>query len=83
MALSEAIEKLKKYYKRFELGKTDKIKPRHVQKVLDKLSAKETSLLEEIEEVKKPSKKKRLEQKLKTTRKQSDRARWLLEEISG
>lgn len=82
MALSEAIEKLKKYYKRFELGKTNKIKPRHVQKVLDKLSAKEVSLLEEIAEAKKPSKKKRLEEKLRTTRKQSDRARWLLEEIS-
>lgn len=83
MALSEAIEKLKKYYKRFELGKTNKIKPRHVRKVLDKLSAKEVSLLEEIEEAKKPSKKKRLEEKLKTTRKQRDRAQWLLEEISG
>ncbi len=81
MQLTKSIEKLKKYYGRLEAGKTKKIKPSHVEKVANKLLAKEHSLLDEIATTKKASKKERLEQKLVTTRKQIDRAKWLLEKI--
>lgn len=82
MPLKKTIEKLKQYYGRLEAGKTKKIKPSHVEKVLKKLSVNESSLLEEIKGATKASKKKRLKQKLETTRKQIERARWLLDKIS-
>ncbi len=77
MALSKSIEKLKKYYARLEAGKAKKIKPSHVEKVMRKLEANEQKLLEEISNTTKTSKKKRLKQKLETTRNQLDRAKWL------
>ena len=82
MPLTKAIEKLKKYYSRLEAGNAKKIKPSHVEKVIRKLLAKETSLLEEIATTKKVTKKGRLEQKLVTTRNQLDRAKWLHNKIS-
>lgn len=82
MALTRSMEKLKKYYARLEAGKAKKIKPGHVEQVIRKLMAKESSLLQEIEAAKKPSKKERLRKKLETTREQIDRARWLMDEIS-
>ncbi len=82
MALTKAIEKLKKYYERLEAGNAKKIKPSHVKKVIDKLTAKEASLIEEIKTTAKPAKKERLEQKLATAREQIERARWLLEKIT-
>ena len=82
MALTKAIEKLKKYYKRLEVGDAKKIKPSHIRKVMDKLSKKEEILLEELSETTKVSKKKRLRQKLDATRKQIERSQWLLEKIS-
>lgn len=82
MPLTKAIEKLKKYYRRLETGKAKKIKPSHVAKVIDKLLANERSLLEQIATTRKAAKKARLEQKLTTTRKQLERAQWLLDEIS-
>lgn len=82
MPLTKAIEKLKKYYSRLEAGNAKKIKPSHVEKVIRKLLAKETSLLEEIATTKKATKKERLEQKLVTTRNQLDRAKWLHNKIS-
>ncbi len=82
MALAKSIEKLKKYYARLEAGKVKKIKPSHVERVMEKLTVRERSLLEEIETVTKPSKKKRLQQKLQDTRNQLDRARWLKDKVS-
>lgn len=82
MALTKAIEKLKKYYKRLEAGDVKKIKPSHINKVMNKLSKKEEILLEELSETTKASKKKRLQQKLDATRKQIDRSQWLLKKIS-
>lgn len=82
MALAKSMEKLKKYYARLEAGKTKKIKPNHVERVIEKLTIKERSLLEEIEATKKPSKKERLRKKLVTAREQIDRARWLKDQIS-
>ena len=44
MALTKAIEKLKKYYQRLEVGDAKKIKPSHIRKVMNKLSKKEEIL---------------------------------------
>lgn len=82
MAPSKPIEKLKKYYARLEAGKTKKIKPSDVEKVMRKLEANEQKLLEEIAAATKASKKTRLAQKLETTRNQLDRAKWLQAEIN-
>ena len=81
MALTKAIEKLKKYYDRLETGHAKKIKPNHVKKVIEKLTTKEASLIEEIKTTNKASKRERLEQKLATAREQIERARWLLNKI--
>jgi hypothetical protein len=82
MSLSKNLEKLAKYYERLEAGKVKKIKPSHVQKVIDKLEARERDLQEELEATRKPSKKDRLDRKRKTTLEHLDRAKWLLKEIT-
>ncbi len=48
MAVSKSLEKLAKYYARLEAGEAKKIKPSHVQKVIDKLEARGRDLLEEL-----------------------------------
>lgn len=83
MGIESSIEKLDKYYKRLGKGKAEKIKPSHVEKVIQKLQAKEKLLLEEIEEASKDSKKARLNRKLALVREQQGRARWLLDKISA
>ncbi len=82
MKTSKSLEKLAKYYERLAAGKAKKIKPSHVQEVIDKLESRERSLQEEIQGTKKNSKKDRLEGKRITTLEQLDRARWLLKEIT-
>jgi Zn-dependent oligopeptidase len=82
MGLAKTIEKLQTYYQRLEAGKAKKIKPGHVERVIEKLIAKEHELLEEIAGTSKPSKTERLEKKLTSTREQLDRAKWLLNKIS-
>jgi len=82
MPLTKTIEKLKKYYRRLEAGKTEKIKPAHVQKVINKLTAKEASLSDDIAQAKKASKKERLKLKLAATHKQLDRAKWLMQNLN-
>ena len=82
MELKTSTEKLDKYYKRLEQGKTQKIKPSHVEKVISKLQKKELDLLAGIEATTKGDKEKRLKRKLKSTGEQIERARWLLEKIA-
>lgn len=82
MGLSKSLEKLSKYYERLNAGKAKQIKPSHVQKVIDKLEARERSLRDEMQTTKKTSKKDRLEGKLKSTLEQLEKAKWLLEEIT-
>jgi len=82
MDLSKSTEKLDKYYDRLNKGKTQKIKPSHVEKVIRKLSAKREMLEAERAESKKASKKTRLEGKIATASEQIDRATWLLNKIS-
>ncbi|WP_424940747.1 hypothetical protein [Aliiroseovarius sp. S253] len=81
MGLESMIEKLDKYYDRLEKGKTRKIKPDHVSKVIRKLDTKAGQLEAEISETEKPDKKLRLERKLALVRKQQERASWLQSNI--
>lgn len=81
MGLESMIEKLDKYYDRLEKGKTQKIKPDHVSKVIRKLDTKAAQLEVEISEAQKPDKKQRLERKLALVRKQQERATWLQNNI--
>jgi hypothetical protein len=81
MGIAHSTEKLDKYFTRLDKGKSQNIKPAHVEKVIQKLRNRETMLLAEIEEATKDSKKKRLKGKLKTAREQIERAEWLLKEI--
>ncbi|MCK0142775.1 hypothetical protein [Aliiroseovarius sp. F20344] len=81
MGLESMTEKLDKYYDRLEKGKTRKIKPGHVSKVINKLNTKAGQLEVEISEAVKPDKKQRLERKLALVRKQQERANWLQKSI--
>jgi len=82
MELERAIEKLDKYFKRFDNGKAQKIEPAHVEKVIRKLETKAELLRAEIAETEKEAKKTRLERKLDTLREQKERAHWLMDQIS-
>ena len=81
MGLGKIAEKLDKYYRRFEGGKAAKIKPSHVEKAIAKLQTKQASLLQELNDTEKTSKKSRIENKLETAREQIERAEWLLGQI--
>ena len=81
MGLEKTIEKLDKYHDRLNKGKAAKIKPSHLQKVADKLTAKEKDLRVELEEATKVDKKERIERKIALVRKQQDRAKWLAEQL--
>lgn len=82
MGLKKSTEKLNNYFGRLRQEKTQKIKPSHVEKVLTKLRAKESDLLEEIEKSHKESKTERLKSKLRVVREQINRGEWLMQEIS-
>ncbi len=83
MDVETSLEKLDKYFKRLKKGKAQKIKPSHVEKVIEKLSNKEEMLLAEIADTQKENKIERLERKRVFLREQTERARWLLKEIGG
>jgi len=78
MATSKHVEKLEKYFDRLHAGKVSKIKPSHVQKIIDKLAVKAAQIEVEREEALKTSKRERLGQKLLVIEEQISRAKWLL-----
>lgn len=81
MVLDKTREKLNRYYDRLQTGQAEEIKSGHVRQVIAKLDKRESDLLEEIAASSKPSKKARLENKLRTTREQRRRAQWLLDNL--
>ena len=81
MKLSYSVEKLKDYYKRFRQGKVGKIKLKHVDRVLEKLRTKKTSVKKELIDAKKQEKRKRLKRKLTVLNVQIDRGEWLRSQI--
>ncbi|WP_157440962.1 hypothetical protein [Aestuariivita boseongensis] len=74
--------KVDDYNERLESGKASKIKPDHVQKVLEKLRRKSAKLEEELASTASMEKRARLEKKLSIARAHIERGEWLLREIS-
>ncbi|PRY25534.1 hypothetical protein CLV78_102714 [Aliiruegeria haliotis] len=81
MALKKTIARLNEYHDRLQGKEAHRIKVSHVDKVIEKLEAKEVDLNRRLEEAKKPGKKERLKAKQKVVRNQIARARWLRKEI--
>lgn len=81
MGLKKSTAKLDDYFERLEQNKAAKIKPEHVEKVLEKLQAKERDLLDDLETAQKVDKAERLRSKLNVVREQLRRGEWLLQEI--
>jgi predicted ribosome quality control (RQC) complex YloA/Tae2 family protein len=81
MGLKKSTAKLDDYFERLEQNKAAKITPEHVEKVLEKLRAKERDLLYDLETAHKVDKAERLRSKLNVVREQLRRGEWLLEEI--
>lgn len=81
MGLKKPAEKLSDYNARLDQGKAKKIKPDHVQKILEKLRKKSPQLEVEIAREEKEDKKARLRRKIGVTREHVERAKWLLQQI--
>jgi hypothetical protein len=82
MGLNKLAAKVAEYNERFESGKASKIKPTHVEKVLEKLRKKTEELEAEIASAQSAEKQTRLRNKLGVARTHVERAEWLLKEIS-
>ena len=81
MGLKKLEGRLSDYNARLEQGKTDRIKPDHVEKVIGKLNRKVARLEAEAASADDPDKKARLERKLGVAREHVARAEWLLTQI--
>ncbi len=82
MGLKKLAEKVDDYNERLERGKSERIKPHHVEKVLKKLKKKTSVLKQEIKDTSNENRKIRLEKKLKIAREHIERAEWLLKQIA-
>lgn len=82
MGLKKLAAKVAEYNERLESGKASKIKPSHVEMVLEKLRKKSGELEGEIASARSPEKRARLEKKLGVARTQIERAEWLLNELT-
>ena len=82
MGLKKLAAKVEEYNARLESGKASKIKPSHVEAVLQKLRSKLTKLETEIATATSADKKARLEGKLAIAQTHIERAEWLLEELT-
>ena len=81
MGLKKLAEKVDDYNARLESGKVSKIKPSHVEKVLEKLRKKTAELEAEIASTSSDEKRARLERKLEIAHTHVERAEWLLKEL--
>ena len=82
MGLKKLAAKVQEYNGRLESGKASKIKPSHVEAVLQKLRAKSQELEAEIATTTSADKKARLEGKLGIARTHIERAEWLLKALT-
>ena len=83
MGLKKLAEKVVEYNERLEDGKASRIKPGHVEKVLEKLRRKSAELEAEIASSNSTEKRARLETKLAVARTHIERAEWLLKELGS
>ncbi|MEM9577548.1 MAG: hypothetical protein AAF999_11110 [Pseudomonadota bacterium] len=82
MGLKKLAAKVADYNERLERGKASRIKPDHVENVLEKLKKKSAELEAQIASAGSSEKRARLERKLDVARAQTERAEWLLEELA-
>ena len=81
MGLKKLAAKIRDYNERLESGNASKIEPEHIEKVLQKLHAKERELEAEIASASSPEKKARLEGKLQIARTHIERAECLMRQL--
>ncbi|MCI2400862.1 hypothetical protein [Aliiroseovarius subalbicans] len=81
MSMKDISAKLEEYQKRLKQGKAKKVEPKHVQKIIDKLTRKEADLIDELAATTKPGKRERLEKKLETLHSSRETATWLMEKL--
>jgi len=81
MPIKHTAEKLEKYQERLRTGKAEKIQPKHVAKILEKLGSKEAEITAELAAEIKPGKRDRLEHKLATVRELIEKANWLASQV--
>ena len=82
MKLRRSAEKLDDYRKRLEKGKVAKIKPAHVEHIINKLNAKRTKVARALEGADNKKKRERFTRKLAVVDEQLERAQWLENEVS-
>lgn len=83
MGFRKIVEKLNAYYDRLEEGKTKKIKPSHVKRVIEKLVLKQKQIAQELARTDKASKRERLARKLLIAEEHLKRAEWLVHKIES
>jgi len=81
MGFRKTLKKLNDYFARLEAGKARKIKPKHVRKVIAKLTAKRVAIVQELASTSKASKKDRLARKLLIAEEHLKRAQWLAKRL--
>lgn len=81
MGLKKLAAKLAEYNQRLESGKTSKIKPGHVEKILQTLRSKVAELEVDIAAEPSADRRAQLDKKLKVARAHVERAEWLLKEL--
>lgn len=81
MPIKDTAEKLEKYQERLRAGKAAKIRPEHVEKILEKLAAKQAEIAAELAGATKQGKRERLEHKLETVEELIEKARWLASQV--
>ncbi|WP_193142185.1 MULTISPECIES: hypothetical protein [unclassified Meridianimarinicoccus] len=82
MGLKKLAGRVEAYRDRVKQGKADKIKPQHVERVLDRLRRKEADLKDKLDHAHGSRDKDRLKRKLRVARKHIERAEWLLKEVA-
>jgi hypothetical protein len=82
MELKKLAEKVADYQLRLQAGKARRIRPEHVEKVLDKLRRKEAELVSRCAAEREQAARCELARKLRIAREHIARAEWLLREIA-
>jgi uncharacterized protein YaiL (DUF2058 family) len=81
MPMTKIRERLENYQDRLHAGTADKIKPQHVEKIIGKLTVKQSEIETEMAETEKAGKRERLEHKLATVKELIEKARWLATQV--
>lgn len=81
MGLKKLAAKVADYHERLRKGKAQKIHPRHVKSVMERLERKEAKLKVDLKKAGSKDERERIERRLKIARKHAARAEWLLRKL--